>query len=196
MNFFKSFQKGNPVVSEEERLASYRKTGELRLLGEIYQPYMPMVFSVCYKYLKDEEESKDAVMNIFEKLVTDLRVHEVSNFKSWLHSVARNYCLMQMRSKTVVVVNSDFVKSEEESVAVEFVDEEGVVQFNNNLAAMEQCLDALAEEQKVTISLFYKEEKCYQEISDQTGFDLKKVKSYIQNGKRNLKICIEKNGKG
>jgi RNA polymerase sigma-70 factor (ECF subfamily) len=44
--------------------------------------------------------------------------------------------------------------------------------------------------------LFYLEQKCYKDIADLTGYDLNKVKSAIQNGKRNLKICMERKENG
>jgi RNA polymerase sigma-70 factor (ECF subfamily) len=58
---------------------------------------------------------------------------------------------------------------------------------------LEKCIETLGDEQKQCVKLFYLQEKCYKEITESTGFDMNKVKSYIQNGKRNLKICMEKN---
>ncbi|KAA6431622.1 sigma-70 family RNA polymerase sigma factor [Dyadobacter flavalbus] len=164
----------------------------MQLLGALYQPYMEMVYAVCYTYLREENESKDAVMQIFEKIVTDLRTHEVDNFKSWLHTVARNFCLMQIRKKKV------FVTAEEVSENLSgFADEDYELYDNADLkrTALDICMKALAKEQRAAIELFYMQEKCYREISAETGFDLNKVKSCIQNGKRNLKICMDKNGR-
>jgi len=192
LNFLKLFRgDSDDDWTEAERLLAYGRTGELRQLGKIYQPYMEMVFSVCYKYLKDEDESKDAVMQIFEKLVSDLRNHPVENFKSWLHRVSVNYCLMQLRAKRVFVAVEDF--SEHESFAV-IGEDQLEMDLGANLASLDKCLQALNHEQKVSINLFFKEDKCYREIADETGFDFNKVKSYIQNGKRNLKICMDRNG--
>ena len=151
---------------------------------------MPLVFGLCLKYFKDEEQSKDAVMQIFEELVKKLKIHKVSNFKSWLYTLARNHCLMNIRSSS----KHEFVQIEEN-----FMENDAFVHLDidetreNKLHTMEKCIDKLPPEQKDTISLFYLEQKCYKEVSDITGYDLNKVKSYIQNGKRNLKICIEKN---
>ena len=151
---------------------------------------MHLLFGVCLKYFKDEELSKDAVMQIFEQLISKLRVHEVNNFKSWLYTLARNYCLMALR----VSGKHDFVPMEDN-----FMEMEGFVHPNigdsseQKLTIMEKCIEKLQPEQRETISLFYLEQKCYKEVAGQTGYDLNKVKSYIQNGKRNLKICIEKN---
>jgi RNA polymerase sigma-70 factor (ECF subfamily) len=175
---------------EQRMLLEYRNTGNLEILGKLYERYMPLVFGLCLKYFKDEEQSKDAVMQIFEELVTKLKVHEVINFKSWLYTVSRNHCLMDIRSAS----KHEFVQIEED------VMENGAFMHLNidearesKLHVMEKCIEKLPPEQKETISLFYLEQKCYKDVSDITGYDLNKVKSYIQNGKRNLKICIDKN---
>ena len=191
MKFINPFIKSRLPTSDVELLASYRRTGDIRLVTELYQPYMQMVFSVCYKYLKDEEESKDAVMNIFEKMVSDLKIHEVQNFKSWLHSVARNHCLMLLRSERVFVSETEILHWNDEN---EEQEQQENLDLDVSLTALEKCMETLVYEQKVSVNLFFIEEKCYREISEHTGFEFNKVKSYIQNGKRNLKICMDKNG--
>jgi len=181
---------GRKEINESEILIEYRKTGDLQLLGSLYENYMPLVYGMCLKYFKDEEKSRDAVMQIFEELIPKLRVHEVVNFKSWLYTLARNHCLMAIRSSS----KHDFVAIDEY-----FMESESVLHLNKDeipedrLILMEECIKTLSEEQRISVNLFYLEQKCYKEVSDLTGFDLKKVKSFIQNGKRNLKICIEKN---
>ncbi|MCX2478698.1 sigma-70 family RNA polymerase sigma factor [Pedobacter sp. MC2016-15] len=171
-------------------LAQYKSTGSLELLGVLYSRYMPLVYGVCLSYFKDEEASKDAVMQIFEELVLKLRLHEVKNFKSWLHVLTRNHCLMALRKlakqdtvsiEDVFVENADFVHLDIEDTK------------ETQLTIMEKCMDTLPEEQKISVDLFYLQEKCYKEVADITGYEMLKVKSYIQNGKRNLKNCIEKN---
>lgn len=175
---------------EPELILEYRKNGNLEVLGKLYEGYMPLVYGLCLKYFKDEERSKDAVMQIFEELVKKLRIHEVSNFKSWLYTLARNHCLMAIRSSS----KHEFVPLEEN-----FMEKDAFVHLNmedsseEKLKIMEKCIGTLPPEQKDTINLFYLEQKCYKEVSEITGYDMNKVKSYIQNGKRNLKICIEKN---
>lgn len=188
MKFIRS-KPGKTEFNEQELLTEYRDTGNLEILGIIYERYMPLVFGLCLKYFKDEEQSKDAVMQIFEELVKKLKIHKVSNFKSWLYTLARNHCLMNIRSSS----KHEFVQIEEnfmENYAFVHLDIDETRE--NKLHIMEKCIDKLPPEQKDTISLFYLEQKCYKEVSDITGYDLNKVKSYIQNGKRNLKICIEK----
>jgi len=187
---FNKNSSGNTAISELELLAEYRSTGNLDLLGKLYEQYMPLVFGLCLKYFRDEEQSKDAVMHIFEELVKKLRVHEVTNFKAWLYTLSRNHCLMVIRSSS---------KHEMLSIDENFMENEAFVHLNlednteEKLSTMAKCIEDLPSEQKVSINLFYMEQKCYKEVADQTGFELNKVKSYIQNGKRNLKICIEKN---
>ncbi|MBO9614726.1 MAG: sigma-70 family RNA polymerase sigma factor [Dyadobacter sp.] len=194
MKFLKFFQgKVKEPVPEADRLAEYRRHGDVALLGALYEPYMDMVFGVCFKYLRDEEECKDAVMQIFEKLIFDLRHHEVANFKSWLHSVARNYCLMKLRTERVTVGQEPASERVQESVD-EPANDEDVFMLEGQLNALDECLQKLASEQRVSIELFYLQNKCYREIAGETGFEMGKVKSYIQNGKRKLKICIESNG--
>lgn len=190
MKFFRNTS-GSTDLDEASMLLEYRKTGNLEILGKLYDKYMPLVFGLCLKYFKDEEQSKDAVMEIFEELVKKLKIHEVSNFRSWLYTLARNHCLMTIRSSA----KQDFLPIEDnfmDSDAFAHLDIDDALE--GKLSIMEKCIQKLPIEQKVTISLFYLDQKCYKEVSDITGYDLNKVKSYIQNGKRNLKICIEKNG--
>jgi RNA polymerase sigma factor (sigma-70 family) len=154
--------------------------------------YMDLVFGVCLKYFKDAERCKDAVMDIYEELNTKLRLHEVDNFKGWLHVLARNYCLMQLRSPKnmkTTEFNADFMQSVENThLNIEVLEKE------SNFVKLEQCLDTLQEEQKQSVQLFYLENKCYNEIAAITGYDWNKVRSYIQNGRRNLKICMDEKG--
>ncbi len=170
---------------------AYRKKPDVDVLAELYKPYMSLVYGVCLKYLKNREESRDAVMQIFEKLVTTLQKHEVRHFKSWLYSLTRNFCLMQLRAEkgrffedlsAAVMETESFLHPEDD------LDQEG------RLERLEQCIEELNTEQKRCVQLFYIRQKCYREIEEATGYDASKVKSYIQNGKRNLKICMERNG--
>ena len=181
--------------SDKELLAAFKQSGDINLLSTLYQRYMDLVFGVCLKYIKDPERCKDAVMDIFDELNTKLRIHEVENFKGWLHVLARNYCLMQLRSprnlKTTEFNAVIMYSGQNTHLNGEALEKE------ENLKKLEQCMETLPDEQKQSVMLFYLEHKCYNEIAAITGFDWNKVRSYIQNGKRNLKICIEgKNGIG
>jgi RNA polymerase sigma factor (sigma-70 family) len=182
----------NPKLSTDTELIwQYKESGDLAVLGELYNRYMPLVYGVCMKYLKDREESRDAVMQIFEKLVTALLEHEISYFKSWLYVTARNHSLMLLRGRKgrhfqeispMLMENEMLVHLEEEP------------EIESNLSKLEDCIALLAKEQKQCVTLFFLEQKCYKDIVKLTGFDDSKVKSYIQNGKRNLKICMEEHG--
>lgn len=179
------------MYSEQHLLTEYRKTGDLQLLGRLYEPYMPLIYGLCLKYYKDEAKSEDAVMQIFESLISKLRIHEVSNFKSWLYTLARNHCLMELR-KANRITTVDIEEHVVESDVFLHQQNEGERIPEERLARMESCLETLSEEQRRCITLFYIEQKCYKDVAELTGYDLGQVKSYIQNGKRNLKICMEK----
>lgn len=177
------------LKSDSELLEQYRTAGDLELLGILYARYTGVVYGVCLKYLKDREESKDAVMQIFEKLVVTLRQHEVTYFKGWLHTTARNHCLMKLRAEKgrfFEEISPGFMENEPSMHP-----DEGP-EMETNLSKLEDCIQKLMPEQQTCVSLFYLQQKCYKEIVTLTGYDDNKVKSYIQNGKRNLKICMEK----
>lgn len=182
--------------SDEELIAEFTSTGDLDLLGELYTRYMHLVFGVSLKYLKDREESSDAVMQIFEKLINEIPKQKIENFRNWLHVVTKNYCLMQLRSqkskneRMVEWINDPVVFMENNSV-MHPVDED-----NNDLEKeLAECIEVLKDEQKECIRQFYYDNKCYKEIASSMGLDENKVKSHLQNAKRNLKICLDgKNG--
>ena len=160
----------------------------MAVLGELYQRYMELVYGVCLKYFKEPETAKDSVMQIFEELVSKLKKHEVDNFKGWLHQVAKNHCLMQLRTPKnlkTVEFKKEFVQSEEN------VHLNGVLEKEENFKKLELCLGTLTEEQRIAIKLFYLDGKCYNEIVEITGQDWNQVRSSIQNGRRNLKKCME-----
>ena len=173
---------------DDELLKLYRATHNLEWLSALYLRYASLVYGVCLKYLRNREEAKDAVMQIHEKLIASLLQHNVTHFRSWLYVNARNHCLMQLRSRkgkaTEEISHSIMEKDpgEHQGEELEF-----------NLLKMEKCLETLARPQQQCVRLFYLEEKCYRDIGTETGFEVHQVKSYIQNGKRNLKICMEEN---
>lgn len=197
--FLKLFRKARPTPSRSDAadyVAAYRATGDLAILGELYEQHMELIYAVCYNYLRDEEEAKDAVMNLFEQLITDLRKHDVQQFSPWLHSVARNYCLMQLR-KNQTHLKSDLVTNAsgelvDSSFASLLPDEIDPMDQEADLTLMETCLKTLLAEQQTCLRLFYLERKTYTEVAELSGFTLKQVKSYLQNGRRNLKICMRK----
>jgi RNA polymerase sigma-70 factor (ECF subfamily) len=175
--------------SDQELIDKYRRTHNNEVLGILYERYMHLVYGTCLKYLKDREAAKDAVMNIFEELMTKLRNHEVDNFKSWLFVVSKNHCLMllrkESRSRTVEIPIS-LMQSEEE------IHLNGVLEKEKHLTDLEDCLQSLADEQQQTVRMFYLDNKCYNEIAEMTGMEWNRIRSHIQNGRRNLKICMDK----
>jgi len=169
----------------------YQENGDQEVLARLYMRYNELVYGTCVKYLKDQELAKDAVMNIYHELLIKLKTHQVENFKSWLYVFVKNHCLMQLRKdkklQTVEFV-PEFMQSQESLHLEEVLEKE------HQLNKMGECIEQLQEEQKLSVRLFYLESKCYNEISEITGHDWNKVRSLIQNGRRNLKICMEKNG--
>jgi RNA polymerase sigma factor (sigma-70 family) len=176
-------------LTDKELVALYKQSGDMAILGELYQRYMELVYGVCLKYYKEPEAAKDSVMQIFEELVSKLKKHEVDNFKGWLHQLAKNHCLMQLRTPKnmkTVEFKPELVQSEEN------VHLNGVFEKEENFKKLEHCLGTLTEKQREAIKLFYLDGKCYNEITEMTGQDWNQVRSLIQNGRRNLKNCMEK----
>lgn len=170
--------------SDEALVDMYRTSKSTDAFGLLYERYSHLVYGVCMKYLKDVDNAKDASMQIFEKLITDLPRHEVQIFKAWLYRVAQNHCLMILRSNNHLIKSVD-VFSEN---SVEFVDELHLkVEKEIQLTKMEDSLKDLNEDQRRCVEMFYLEKKTYIEIMQETGFNFMQVKSFIQNGKRNLK---------
>ena len=190
---FNKVRKNITSEPEESLLRKYSISGDLDILGNLFSRYMHLVYGVCMKYLGNRDDAKDAVMQIFEKLITELRQHEIKQFRSWLYVLTKNYCLMQLRSQKAAErrINNykiDHIKSVESIIDLHPIDEEN---SENNLI-LKECIDNLNDEQKNCIRLFYFENKCYREIAETLRMDEKNVKSHLQNGKRNLKICLEK----
>ena len=180
MRFLRS--KNPSLRSDEDIINDFRKSGDQALIGVLFDRYSHLVYAVSYNYLKDEEDCKDAVLHIFENLGKDLNRYEIKNFSSWLHVVTKNYSLRQLskRKETLPITNQSYLVEEEESGQ----------EFNIHLPNLSKAMEQLNEEQKICIDLFYIKEQSYKEITEQTGFDLNQVKSYIQNGKRNLKLIL------
>lgn len=174
--------------TDAELVAQYKQHAELSVLGDLYQRYMELIYGVCLKYLKNPDDAQDAVMAVFEELVTKLKQHEVSAFKSWVYTVAKNHCLMRLRSKKrtqPTALKEEFMQSD----ALGHLEE--VMIREDNLQQLEYCLGQLSANQRTAIEAFYLKQKCYQEIAAETGIEWSRVRSFIQNGRRNLKICME-----
>ncbi len=176
--------------TDQELLHLYKQSREAEVVGYLFTRYTSLVYGVCLKYLKNREEAQDATMNIFEKLLTILLNHEVTHFKSWLFVTTRNHCLMHLRAQTGKQTEELSPLIMESSHAAHLDDEPD---WEGNLVKLENCIGKLIDEQQRCVRLFFLQQKCYQEISTETNYTLKQVKSYLQNGKRNLKICMDRN---
>jgi RNA polymerase sigma-70 factor (ECF subfamily) len=178
-------------VSDSELIKKYKKTQDPAYVGTLYAPYMPLVYGVCLKYLKNRVLAQDAVMDLFEKLTVELLKHDTPlNFKTWLFVVTKNYCLMYLRkegsdNKAFKYMATEFMEHES---FVHPLDEIEKPDLDDRLKA---CIEKLKEQQRQAIENFYFDKMCYKEIADKLKVDEKKVKSDIQNGKRNLILCME-----
>ena len=188
MDFIKNISA--TTISDNDLIAAYKESNDTKYVSTLYQRYMELVYGICLKYFKEPERSKDAVMDIFEELVKKLKVHEVSYFKGWLHTLARNYCLMQLRSPKNMKITEFSGDSLMQSHDNTHLTNEAF-EKEENYKKLEDCMRKLPEDQQKSIELFFIQNKCYNEIAEITGYDWSKVRSYIQNGKRNLKICME-----
>lgn len=176
-------------ASDAILLEKFRETEELIFLGELYQRHSEMVYYVCLRYFQDAEKSKDAVMQIFEHLINKVNKQPIQDFPKWLYVVSKNHCLMDLRASKnkIEVPLADFVE-----FSLSLHQDEYAQDKEQQLTQLERCMDSLPEKQKVSIDLFFLHEKCYLEVVETTGYSMKEVKSYIQNGKRNLKNCMDK----
>jgi RNA polymerase sigma-70 factor (ECF subfamily) len=190
-NYF-SFVKADKYqhITDQELLEQFYADHNNEWLGILLQRYTLLLLGVSMKYLKNEEEAKDSVQQIFLKVIQELQKYKVEYFKSWLYMVAKNHCLMKLRDRqgkiTAEITDKLTTKPEDET------DLQALVENDHTLELMEKALNELNAEQQQCVTLFYLQKKTYQEVSDETGFSMLQVKSYIQNGKRNLKILIEK----
>jgi RNA polymerase sigma-70 factor (ECF subfamily) len=178
--------------SDDVLLREFSLTGDLEVLGELYSEYMHLIYGVCLKYLKNRDDSKDAVMHIFEKLITEIPRQKIENFRSWLYVVTKNYCLMQLRSQKAFEEKAHEWMTDptifmENDVDLHPIDEEAPITDK----ALEDCIERLKDKQKECINQFYYQSRCYNEIAENLHLEEKEVKSHLQNAKRNLKLCLE-----
>jgi RNA polymerase sigma factor (sigma-70 family) len=175
-------------ITDQQLLENFYADQNNKWIGILLERYTLLLLGVCMKYLKNEEEAKDAVQQVFYKVIIELEKYKVEYFKSWIYMIAKNHCLMILRKKSNVSLEVD-----DKLMAVDTGDEEQSFFENEDLTnAIRESLQELKKEQKQCLTLFYLEKRSYHEIADRTGFTLLQVKSYIQNGKRNLKLSLEK----
>jgi len=178
-------------LTDLEIITFYKESADKKSVGILFKRYLTLVYGVSLKYLKEREAAQDMTMQVFEKLLLNLKNQEVLNFKSWLFVLTKNECLMFLRKHSKRNGQTQSINDEgfmESSISAHH-EEEGL---DENIDKLAPCVEKLNDAQQQCIKLFYLEKKCYQEVCDVTGFEMKKVKSYLQNGRRNLKLCIEK----
>ena len=185
------FLKPKPEPSSDASLlARFQEDGDLEALANLYSRYTELVYGLCLKYLSDEVKAEDAVMTIFESLITKAAQHEIGHFRNWLYTFVRNHCLMQSRKEKRQLAakkEADFVYSDQFLHPVDT----SVPDENNLDQDLNQCLDQLKEKQKACVEAFYLQELSYKEIAESRNESLGQVRSYIQNGRRNLRLCME-----
>ncbi len=176
-------------LSDNELLENYYQSKNRHWMGVLLERYTMLLLGVCMKYLKNEEEAKDAVQQVFLKVLTEVSKYKIDFFKSWLYMVAKNHCLMKLRGQQgrhTQELKDEVVIEQRETQKNDLLENE------KTFSLLEQSIKELSEEQKQCVTLFYLEKKSYQQITEATGFSLMQVKSYIQNGKRNLRMLLEK----
>ena len=176
-----------------ELLQLYKLSGDAVIIGLLYKRHVAMALGVANKYLQPEDDAKDAVMQVFEQLLGSINNHKIDNFKSWLYSVVKNFCLMKLRKeKNLTIVREEEGKNIYSVMEMEQLlhQEEGTVK-ESNLSNLEMAIETLNIEQKKCVELFYLQQKSYIEVVEITGYSLNNVKSFIQNGKRNLKLKMQ-----
>jgi RNA polymerase sigma factor (sigma-70 family) len=193
MRFLRSNERS--ALSDRELVVRYRYSYDNQYIGELFQRYSHLVFGVCLNHLGSEERAKDAVMEVFEKVLLELRKHDVEYFKTWLYSVARNHCLMGIRKDTAVAPHREQYEREGRRI----VETDLELHLNGENAEetdkrLEAAIGRLKVEQRTCIRMFYFDKKTYEQIAQETGYTVKEVKSYLQNGKRNLGNWMRKNG--
>ena len=177
-------------IADQELLDKFYADHDNQWLGILLERYTLLLLGVCMKYLKNEDDAKDSVQQIFLKVIQELHKYKVEYFKSWIYMVAKNHCLMKLRDKQgkmPIEINEKLM-----SAPGDETDQQLLLQNDQAFDFMEESLKELNPEQKQCVTLFYLQKKTYQEINEMTGFSMLQVKSYIQNGKRNLKILIER----
>ncbi len=184
MRLFRSSK--TSLQTDIEIITSYKVTDDKNLIGLLFDRHAHLVYGICYHYLKDEEACKDAVLAIFEKMFEDLHKYDIANFSSWLHSVTRNYCFAYLNKENVTLS----LNAIDSTVSTGGDDSSEIIDIH--LEHLNGALNAINPKQKQCIELFYLGKKSYDEIASVTGYSMHEVKSYIQNGKRNLKIYLER----
>jgi RNA polymerase sigma factor (sigma-70 family) len=188
--------KKNEYLSDEELINQFKVANNKQAFAELYKKYVKLVYGTCLFYFQDKSEAQDATMQLFEKLMIEIKQRDIVNFKGWLSFVVRNHCISIIRKNKSYQKNiKSFYEFEYEPAHLETEDKISSVTDELLLEYMSDSLNELKDKQRICIELFYIKNKSYQEISEETSFTVSEVKSYIQNGKRNLKLLIEEKSK-
>ncbi|HEV2833112.1 MAG TPA: sigma-70 family RNA polymerase sigma factor [Hanamia sp.] len=179
-------------ITDAELLQNFYNDHDNKWLGILLPRYTLLLLGVCMKYLKNEEDAKDAVQQIFLKVISELSKYKVEYFKSWIYMIAKNHCLMKIRGNKNYPVELD----EKVLPVKEFMDTEEMnhIEKDRLLTTMQESIKQLSTEQQQCVTLFYLEKKSYVEVAEITGYTMLQVKSHLQNGKSNLKILMKKSG--
>ena len=191
--FFLRSSKKRAQLADQDLIARYRETGDSAFVGELFERYSLQIYGICKRYLKDEEETKDAAMEVFEYLLQELRKYEIKTFKSWLARATSNFCLMRIRKKRSLEAREEEFKKNEAEVVESNPEPHLPNEMSEKeleLQKLEAAIEDLKDEQKACVELFFLKGKSYDEVAELTGYSYKQVKSHIQNGKRNLKIRL------
>lgn len=186
MIFFKKIRYNK--LTDSELLILYKNGKNTEVVGELFSRYSHLVYGVCLNYLKNQQNAKDAVLSIFENIINDLMSVDIENFKAWLYIVTRNYCLMQIRTKQRQMLREKIFSDEFESEILP--NEFDFIKNSNEYNEVYMAINKLNNEQRICIELFYLQNKSYSQIIEITNFSNNQVKSFIQNGKRNLRNIL------
>lgn len=187
MIFFKKIQFHK--LSDAELVKQYLQHGKSEYVGELFSRYSHLIYGVCLHYLNNRSDAKDAVLSIFERLIKDIQVHEITNFKAWLHTVSRNFCLVQIRGRNRSSIRNHIFSDQYENELVYQPDFE-ISKEDKDYDEVYAAIKELNKEQQLCIDMFFLQNKSYNDIVSCTGYTHDQVKSYIQNGKRNLKNLL------
>ncbi len=176
-------------ISDSELLQNFYKDHDNKWLGILLPRYTLLLLGVCMKYLKNEEDARDCVQHIFLKVISELHKYKVEYFKSWIYMIAKNHCLMKLRGNKNILTE---MKENMMPVEKESFDKDDLIEKDRLLIKMQESVKKLNPEQQQCVNLFYLEKKSYADVAEITGFTLLQVKSHLQNGKRNLKMLMEK----
>lgn len=173
-------------ASSDEELVKAIEAGRSEALGVLWDRYAHLLFAVGMKYLKNVDAAKDAVMNVFAELPSLMTRHEVRNIGGWLHTVMRNHCLMQIRgAKQFTELNGTQYDEADDLLAAHLENEDMI-------RRMEHAIDELSDHQRNCIKLFYLDRLSYAEVGERLNMAFDAVRSNIQNGRRNLRIILER----